>query len=274
MKASQALAGALLGVSLMIPVAAYAADAADGLPVFDFSFSDESAINELAPTQIEMVVDVAPPAGDIVIVDEATSWQLAGLKQQLSNLEGAISNEADIAQAAMWANGQVAQATDPTDPTDPTGQTVASDGTASQTSSTTVTAYVHRSIPKAEVSYARRLDVNGTPVNYVDVSAANVVPDTGGGLWRGSDSTTDGSWGYFVGHNPGSFACVMDLVQGNPVTVWDSKGNSRTYTVVSTFDVPDTTMWEDLQPQISTYGESVIMQTCNGDDLYRIVVAR
>ncbi len=265
MKASQALAGALLGVSLMIPVAAYAADAANGFPVFDFSFSDESAINELAPTQIEMVVDVAPPVDDVVIVDEASSWQLAGLKQQLSNLEGTISNEAGIAQAAVWANNQAAQATDPT---------VASDGTASQTSSTTVTAYVYRSIPKAEVSYARRLDVNGTPVNYVDVSAANVVPDTGGGLWRGSDSTTDGSWGYFVGHNPGSFACVMDLVQGNPVTVWDSKGNSRTYTVVSTFDVPDTTLWEDLQPQISTYGESVIMQTCNGDSLYRIVVAR
>ena len=82
----------------------------------------------------------------------------------------------------------------------------------------------------------------------------------------GSDSTTDGSWGYFIGHNPGDFTCVMTLKNGDPVTVCDSDGNTRTYSVVDEFIVPDDTYWEDIQSRVTDYGESIILQTCCGDN--------
>lgn len=42
------------------------------------------------------------------------------------------------------------------------------------------------------------------------------TPSSGGGLWLGSDAVDDGSWGYFVGHNPGSFAPVRSLSSAMP----------------------------------------------------------
>lgn len=90
----------------------------------------------------------------------------------------------------------------------------------------------------------------------------------------GSDSTTDGSWGYFIGHNPGDFTCVMTLKNGDPVTVCDSDGSTRTYSVVDEFIVPDGTYWEDIQSRVTDYGESIILQTCCGDNAhYRVVIA-
>ncbi|MCI8469292.1 MAG: hypothetical protein HFJ75_07395 [Eggerthellaceae bacterium] len=121
---------------------------------------------------------------------------------------------------------------------------------------------------------ARTVNVAGTVVSYVDSYKTASAPATGAGLWLGSDSTTDGSWGYFIGHNPGSFNCVMGLGNGAAVTVCDSSGNQRTYHVVDVFTVPDTTYWEDIQGRVSGYGESVILQTCVGDHAsYRVVVA-
>lgn len=43
-------------------------------------------------------------------------------------------------------------------------------------------------------------------------------------------ATTDGSWGYFVGHNPGDFANVMDLTEGDAVMV--CVGDGAHYRVV------------------------------------------
>ena len=100
------------------------------------------------------------------------------------------------------------------------------------------------------------------------------APASVAGLWMGSDSTTDGSWGYFIGHNPGDFTCVMTLKNGDPVTVCDSDGNTRTYSVVDEFIVPDDTYWEDIQSRVTDYGESIILQTCCGDNAhYRVVIA-
>lgn len=120
----------------------------------------------------------------------------------------------------------------------------------------------------------RTINVDGSVMGYVDYFDASTAPTSGAGLWMGSDSTTDGTWGYFIGHNPGDFWHVMDLANGDLVTVTDSAGASRTYHVVDTFTVPDTTYWEEIESRVSGYGESVILQTCCGDHAtYRIVVA-
>ncbi|MCI8367627.1 MAG: sortase [Eggerthellaceae bacterium] len=108
---------------------------------------------------------------------------------------------------------------------------------------------------------------------FVDTFEATTAPETGAGLWMGSDSTTDGSWGYFIGHNPGPFHAVMGLVKGDPVTICDRQGHTRTYHVVDTFRVTDDTYWETIEDKVTGYGESAILQTCCGDDAhYRIVV--
>ncbi|MEY8460495.1 hypothetical protein AALA69_05125 [Eggerthellaceae bacterium 24-137] len=118
------------------------------------------------------------------------------------------------------------------------------------------------------------IDVNGDVMDYVDSFESASAPTTGAGLWMGSDSTTDNSWGYFIGHNPGSFTCVMTLKNGDPVTVCDGDGNRRTYEVVDEFIVPDDTYWEDIRSRVTDYGESIILQTCCGDNAhYRVVIA-
>ena len=153
-------------------------------------------------------------------------------------------------------------ASDTPDSSNATGSSAANSGTegSSEAASTPTTCCV--------------ISINGTSMGYVGSYKTSSAPASGAGLWLGSDSTTDGSWGYFIGHNPGSFSCVMSLGVGSPVTVWDSEGASRTYSVVTTFTVPDTTYWEDIAERVTGYGESVILQTCVGDGAsYRIVVA-
>ena len=70
------------------------------------------------------------------------------------------------------------------------------------------------------------LVVGGTAIPYRDVRGGT-TPSSGGGLWLGSDAVDDGSWGYFVGHNPGSFAPVRSLSPGDAVVVCDRSGAQR-----------------------------------------------
>lgn len=87
-------------------------------------------------------------------------------------------------------------------------------------------------------------------------------------------ATTDGSWGYFVGHNPGDFANVMDLTEGDAVMVCDRDSAFRTYYVVDTFTVTTEAYWDDIKDRVTGYGESIGLQCCVGDGAhYRVVVA-
>lgn len=138
--------------------------------------------------------------------------------------------------------------------------------------------------PLAEITEGNAVDENMEPgtisvagdvVPFQDSYESAAAPARGAGLWMGSDSTADGSWGYFIGHNPGDFCCVMALSTGDAVTVCDRDGNERTYRVIDTFDVPDTTYWEDIAYKVDGYGESITLQTCCGDgEHYRVVVAK
>lgn len=118
------------------------------------------------------------------------------------------------------------------------------------------------------------IKVGETEVPYVDSQLTATAPDSTAGIWWGSDSTTDGRLGYFIGHNPGVFTCLLGLSAGSPITVWDSDGNDLTYHVVDLFDIPNTTTLEQLQGRISGHGESIALQTCiQGGAYYRIIVA-
>lgn len=118
----------------------------------------------------------------------------------------------------------------------------------------------------------RTITVDGVSMSYIDSYGASSAPSSGAGIWKGSDSTTDGSYGYFIGHNPGSFSSASTIDNGSEVTVNDSNGDSRTYTVVDSFVVPRGSTWGDISDRVTGHGESVVLQTCV-EDGYRVVVA-
>lgn len=128
--------------------------------------------------------------------------------------------------------------------------------------------------PLQHDAYQNMILVGGNLIPYVDTFQTKTAPADTAGLWLGADSTTDNSWGYFIGHNPGVFTCLVDMKPGSAITVWDSDSKSRTYHIIKSFDVPNTTRWSDVQTKVTGYGESIILQTCidNGDE-YRLFVA-
>lgn len=117
----------------------------------------------------------------------------------------------------------------------------------------------------------RTLVVNGVAIPYCDVRGGT-TPDVGAGLWLGSDSVTDGSWGYFVGHNPGPFAPVKRLRCGSTVVLCDSAGNDRAYEVCAVFTVEASATWKTIASRVTGYGESVVLQTCTGDGVTNTIV--
>lgn len=88
-------------------------------------------------------------------------------------------------------------------------------------------------------------------MGYIDYFEAPSAPEYGVDLWFGSESITDGSWGYFIGRNPGDFSAVMDLQGGDAVTVCDRAGSSRTYYVVGAFTVTTETYWSDIESRVT-----------------------
>lgn len=123
---------------------------------------------------------------------------------------------------------------------------------------------------------ANTIDVNGAWVPYIHCVRANACPDFGAGLWEGDDDVNDGSFSYFVGHNPGDFTCVYNLRKGEYVGVCDCTGQMRTYHVTDIYEVPDTISFDELRERLIPEGECLVMQTCISltSDHYRIVVCR
>lgn len=116
------------------------------------------------------------------------------------------------------------------------------------------------------------LDINDTYVEYVDSFLASEAPEEGAALWAGSDAVDDGFLGYFIGHNPGDFTPVLSLTIGDPITVYDRFGDERTYHVVDTFIVPNTSRFIDIEERLFGYGESIALQTCLDDNQNFLVV--
>lgn len=115
------------------------------------------------------------------------------------------------------------------------------------------------------------LAIGGAVIPYRDVRGGT-TPATGAGLWLGSDATDDGSWGYFVGHNPGPFAPVKTLGCGSTITLCDTAGATRTYIVRDVFTIETTATWKTIAGRVTGYGESLVLQTCTGDGATNTIV--
>ncbi|GBG95905.1 sortase [Lactococcus termiticola] len=99
--------------------------------------------------------------------------------------------------------------------------------------------------------------------------------------WGGeaSGNVADGLSTHFIGHEYGAFAPVLSLSAGQVITVVDSNGQSRNYTVNGTVDVDDHAIGVndkvDYWDQITGAGggERIVLQTCITNTINRIVFA-
>lgn len=126
---------------------------------------------------------------------------------------------------------------------------------------------------KLEQMPAGSIEIDGSAISLVSSKGAKEAPSGCAGIWKGNASTTDGSYAYLIGHNPGVFAGVLNLGGGSKVTVCDFNGNRKTYTVSDVFTVSRSTTWQDISGRVSSHGECVALQTCITGGGYRIVIA-
>jgi hypothetical protein len=149
----------------------------------------------------------------------------------------------------------------------------------------TTTESIQETTPAAPATpslYPGSINILGEINSVIEYQGASSAPASSVGVWRGSLSCTDGSWGYLIGHNPGIFWNVINLGVGNTITVCDYSGNIQTYMVTTAFDMPNTTKmgWDncnlynvndELVYTNPNSGEQVVLQTCNGNYNIRIV---
>ncbi|MGL4695961.1 immunoglobulin-like domain-containing protein [Enterococcus larvae] len=119
----------------------------------------------------------------------------------------------------------------------------------------------------------------GVTIPFINYNGASAAPASGAGTWTGTGAVNDGAPTHFIGHNPGDFASVMNITVGTPITVVDSQGNARTYTVYEVLDAyddgvnahdPNDNTWARV---IDAGGERISLQTCITDSINRIVLA-
>lgn len=132
-------------------------------------------------------------------------------------------------------------------------------------------------------TYASRvLMFAGVTVPYViGNESMTAAPGSGAATWgsQANYSNTSGENTHFIGHNPGSFAAMLSLGIGSPITVTDAAGQARTYHVYRlatvnpnavTADGQD--LWDDITG--TGGGQRITLQTCVGDYWRLIAFAR
>lgn len=132
-------------------------------------------------------------------------------------------------------------------------------------------------------TYASRvLMFGGVTVPYIiGNESMAAAPGSGAATWGGQAnySNTSGENTHFIGHNPGSFAAMLSLGIGSPITVTDAAGQARTYHVYRlatvnpnavTADGQD--LWDDITG--TGGGQRITLQTCVGDYWRLIAFAR
>lgn len=153
---------------------------------------------------------------------------------------------------------------------DSTGEPAASDNTPA--------AAAEKKPSKSTSSKKRKNTIrfNGEYMSYVQGSPADeTAPEATAAAWVSNGDVTDNENTYFIGHNPGVFSGVMNLDVGDKVTVWDSKGRSRTYYVFDVLTLPNQSNYFRYEGRIAPTGESITLQTCCADNKHvRCVMAR
>ena len=124
--------------------------------------------------------------------------------------------------------------------------------------------------------YTQAIAIAGEVITWV--YERTICPDDTAGAWRGDGYVNDGEGTYFVGHNPGVFHGLIDnnIGIGDTISVWDSNGNGRAYTIDDVFIIPAGTLYDEELQNRTTFsgGESITLQTCiDSGKRYKVFVA-
>lgn len=132
-------------------------------------------------------------------------------------------------------------------------------------------------------AYASRvLMFAGVTVPYIiGNESMTAAPGTGAATWGGQAnySNNSGQNTHFIGHNPGSFAAMLSLGIGSPITVTDAAGNPRTYHVYQLATVNPNAVTASGQYLWNAItgtggGQRITLQTCVGNYWRLIAFAR
>lgn len=122
-----------------------------------------------------------------------------------------------------------------------------------------------------------RVETGGQAQGQQIIDADYGVTSTWGGA---ALDVTDGLSTHIIGHNPGVFNILFNLAIGDPITVYDTEGRARDYTVRQLVQVNDyadlmSNPAENLWDAIVGIGnrEQIVLQTCVNDDVNLIVFA-
>lgn len=199
--------------------------------------------------------------------EEAAARSAASTASADANADGSA---AESPAADDDAKGAIEDSGTPLSSTTPEADTKAkSSKSTKSTSSSSQTA-------KKKKKRKNTLYFQGEYVPFAQGSPADTTaPALTASTWVSTGDVDDGENTYFIGHNPGVFARVMDLEIGDKITVWDASGAKRTYYVFDILTLPNATNYYRYEGRIAPRGETITLQTCCADEKnVRCVMAR
>ncbi|EPC31624.1 sortase [Lacticaseibacillus paracasei] len=209
------------------------------------------------------------------------SQQAVATSDSSDSNTGASTSTAEVTVSAAPSAAQTATAAQPAQQ-QPAQQQPAQQQPAQQPATQPAQQPAQPQAQQAPAYASRVLMFAGVTVPYIiGNESMTAAPGTGAATWGGQAnySNNSGQNTHFIGHNPGSFAAMLSLGIGSPITVTDAAGNPRTYHVYQLATVnPNavTASGQDLWNAITGTGggQRITLQTCVGNYWRLIAFAR
>ncbi|EPC70794.1 hypothetical protein Lpp41_13370, partial [Lacticaseibacillus paracasei subsp. paracasei Lpp41] len=161
------------------------------------------------------------------------SQQAVATSDSSDSNTGASTSTAEVTVSAAPSAAQTATAAQPAQQ-QPAQQQPAQQQPAQQPATQPAQQPAQPQAQQAPAYASRVLMFAGVTVPYIiGNESMTAAPGTGAATWGGQAnySNNSGQNTHFIGHNPGSFAAMLSLGIGSPITVTDAAGNPRTYHV-------------------------------------------
>ncbi|AHJ32305.1 sortase domain-containing protein [Lacticaseibacillus paracasei] len=212
------------------------------------------------------------------------SQQAVATSDSSDSNTGASTSTAEVTVSAAPSAAQTATAAQPAQqqPTQQPAQQQPTQQPAQQPATQPAQQTAQPQAQQAPAYASRVLMFAGVTVPYIiGNEGMTAAPGTGAATWGGQAnySNNSGQNTHFIGHNPGSFAAMLSLGIGSPITVTDAAGNPRTYHVYQLATVNPNAVTASGQYLWNAItgtggGQRITLQTCVGNYWRLIAFAR